>query len=1110
MRTNLLLDKLTGALNKLSVLFGALKRIGAKIRYWRVLLIFALALALRLIYVHFFMQHRICNFGDASLYLIAGHQLSELVVTSHGIADFFNHLMRPATVVAGSFQSFSATGLTDRILMDGPVYPTYLALMQLVLGIGAGKPAFDGYCLQIATFNAVVDALHCILIYYVGRLAFGRNIGLIAGLLFAVYPPAILTTQQCYSEPFAGVVLTAWTALGMLSLQRHLRVPYRFVVSAGFGVLTGILILARPPFLLLPAIVLGAMVLAAMRFKRAHTPHADSKQVPAMESAKADSGVQEKIPTADEQRPVTNISFSTSYAKTTGVAKPPSVITYDTADSNEQTEPESGTSGEFDATPDATPDQQPTEDSKEDSKEGAEAELASTAESEPIAKPESEAKPETTEEATPPTPKQPEKPKTPPAKPLISKTYQQLIACFLAGFLVIGGLWSAYTCAVTGKFQPVIKRAPAYNLFVGNQVALDGWKTNPIVEGIPDSVSDATASIAKSFFRHPIKFCSMELRKLSRLWLGGWNDFQFDLFGISRQHQAVWHGLMLWCGFVGAAVILFRRSSKREFIRAIMLVSIVAFHCIYCLFEPVSRYCMTAMPSIMILAAISICSLLKTRPLRPFRLALFVAAIILFFNQQASFASSLPSLMGVFPPAWLGFARFVDASIFALGWILVGAWTSVYCKNEFKSVRVGALVCAFFAYVHLLGDSEWREWFVELRTIRQVVTQEVFIPADSQEALNWKQVFVLVDIHSPNSVPPMAVMVNGVPVAEPLLTWFQVSCRKDILEGFAMQGSAMGKDPRSFRQWWAFPIPVEQLKFGDNNRIQLAITADDVPVGHRLFGDYERPRAGDAGEVQMLPSFNTVSFTKGFATFGTGESRIYENQRLGGRTMRASLAVGKDSNTSDLSLEHGRQVGAYRVRVAVPYKKAESQQEQQGQANISTAQAETLSAVTPLFDSNRMLLVARAEHRVSGSDPNTFFLGQKPVSVPSGLRTGTRIHLAAELMHPKTPSECSVTLRLQGIDKQGLKQEWTPLVTPTRITAIPQWRKHTLCDIIPDEVLGWSNLTASVVVSPFPSDKFWLHGRQALRDMVFARNVSLVLLDAIDVPPPQDCEWRFY
>ncbi len=1130
-----MLDKLNIALRKVSESLAAVKKMGARIRYWRVLLVFILALLVRLIYVNFFLQQRICNFGDASLYLLTGHQLSELVITSHGIADFFVRLTQHATVVPGSFQSFTATGLTDRLLMDGPVYPTYLALMQLIIGIGSGKPAFDGFCLQIATFNAVVDALHCILIYYVGRLAFGKKIGLLAGLLFAIYPPAILTTQQCYSEPFAGLILTLWIGFGVLALQRHSKSPYRFIVPLSFGALTGILIQTRPAFLLLPAVVIACAAFAAILIKklgviRVAVPITSTQP---QSIATSEPGIKTEAP------PVTNISFSTSYTKPVGDMKPPSVIAYGaqpidkptdsdqtSADTGEEASESTKESVEVAQEPsEKTSQKQPTEASEalegtEETREESKSEISSEtfdASPEPVAPAEPSAQAEPSEAAStatqPSSQNTPEK-KTepaPPAKPPISKSNQQKLACILIGFLSVIGIWGAYTHMVTGKVQFVINRAPAYNLFIGNQVSSDGWKTNPIVEGIPDSVGSAAGSIGQGLLRHPVKFVSMEIRKLTRLWLGGWNDFQFDLFGISRQKQAIWQGLMLWCGFVGAAMVLCRRQSKREFIRAAILVAVIAFHCIYCLFEPVSRYSLTAMPSILILAAVSINSVWSIRPIHPFRLFLFVVAAALFFNLQTSYVSNLATLMNMAPADWLGFARFVDALIFALGWIVLGAWTSIYCKNEFRVVRLGALVCALMTCVHMLGDPEWREWFVEMRTIRQVVTQEIFIPAlESQPQPSWKHVFVLVDIESPSSVPPMAVMVNGVPIADPLLTWFQVCRRRDVLEGFAMQGSAMGKDPRSFRQWWAFPVPVENIKFADNNRIQLAITADDVPVGHRLYGDYERPNssAQGSGESQTLPSFNTVSFTKGFATFGTGESRIYQVEQLGGRTMRTSLAVGKDSTTSDLSLEHGRQIGCYRVRVAVPYRKAATQESNPPTDEVlpSTQQAQ----YNPLFDANRMLVLAREERRVSGSDPNTYFLGKQAASVPAGLKPGTRIYLSGELMHPKTPSACSVTIRLQGVDKEGNQREWTPLVTPTRISVGAQWRKHILCDIVPEEALGWSNLTASVLVSPFPSDKFFLHRQRALRDLVFTRNFSLMLLDAIDLPPPQECEWRFF
>lgn len=1053
------------------------------------------------------MQQRISNFGDASLYLHTGHQLSELIITSHGLTDFFNQLLKASTVIPGSHQSFTATGLTDRLLMDGPVFPAYLALMQICIGIGAGTPGFDGHCLQIASFNAFFDSLHCVLIYYLGRLVFSKKVGLAAGLLFAVYPPAILTTQQCYSEPFAGFILTAWICLGFLTLQRHTKPSSRYLVPISFGASTALLLLTRPAFSMMPIFAFAAVVLAIKYYKKMEPPSAVQTKpaVPAQSYVQSPDGV--KPEPKVEQPPVTNIAFSTSYTKPIGVTKPPSVIVIDDYSKNAKgPDVETSTEESTDFSP------PPVTESEEASKE---ATVESASEPNPEASEPavetSESSPETLEpigETSEPTAEttseieQPDtKPSTPPTTPLIPKSLQIRLACFLIGIVTVMGTWVGFTCAVTGKAQ-LINRAPEYNLFIGNQLIEDGWKTIPIVEGVPDSVGKALGSIGQAFVSHPIEFLSLQIRKLGRLWLGGWNDFQFDLFGVSRHSQAVWHGLMLWFAFIGAAMSCVVPKSKREHIKTSVLVAVVLFHFTYTMFEPVSRYCMTAMPSIMILAAYSLSIILSASPIRPFRILIHFAALIFFFGLLAGFASNLPTLLNIFPPTWLPFARVVDAGIFACAWIVLGAWASLFLKNEFRVVRLGVLLCAVITCVHMLGDPEWREWFVELRTIRQVVTQEVFVPEKSEDrtAPGWRHVFVLVDIESPDSVPPMAVMVNGVPIAEPLLTWFQVSRRKDVLEGLAQEGSAMGRDPRSFRQWWAFPVPSELLKFGDNNRIQVAITSDDVPIGHRLFGDYERPHQDDSGESTTMPSFNTVSFTKGFATYGTGEPRIYANQRLSGRTMRASLAVGKDTTTSDLSLEHGRQIGSYRIRVAVPYPKAGTQKEPgQDQGTFAA-----------LSDSNRMLLLVRDERRVSGSDPNTFFLGEKATLVPSGLLPGTRIYLSAELRNPKNKSACGVTLRLQGTDKEGKTREWTSAVAASRIAVGPQWKKYALCDFIPDDMLALTDLSASVMVLPFPPDKIFLHHDRTKRDIVFVRNLSLTLLDAVDVPEPQDCDWLFY
>lgn len=225
------------------------------------LFVFVFAFALRWLYVCVFLEHRIAHFGDAYNFLRSGTCLLQAVQSSHNFMDFLAKIYHAPAAQAQILQSMTSFNLTDRLLIDGPIFPAYLALIEWISGVNAFKPIFDAYSQQLCLCNAALDALSCLLIYFCGRLAFERKTGLIAGLSFALYPPAIINTQHCYSEPFSYFLLCIWTALGLSVLLRHTKAR---TVSApawtALGLSTGALMLSKPAFVLLAPMALAALL----------------------------------------------------------------------------------------------------------------------------------------------------------------------------------------------------------------------------------------------------------------------------------------------------------------------------------------------------------------------------------------------------------------------------------------------------------------------------------------------------------------------------------------------------------------------------------------------------------------------------------------------------------------------------------------------------------------------------------------------------------------------------------------------------------------------------------------------------------------------------------
>jgi hypothetical protein len=179
-----------------------------------------LALTIRVVYNLFFFQHRICDIGDSSYYLTAGKALADLVRASWSethLSDFLVRLCQPTSVIPGSFQSFSSTNLSDRLLLDGPIFPSYLAGLFLLIGAQAGAAAnlaLNAHSQFYAIANSVVDSFSCAI--GLRLCEFGlRSQDWLAwlALVMALYAPSIINTQQCYGEPFAYFLLCCWALL---------------------------------------------------------------------------------------------------------------------------------------------------------------------------------------------------------------------------------------------------------------------------------------------------------------------------------------------------------------------------------------------------------------------------------------------------------------------------------------------------------------------------------------------------------------------------------------------------------------------------------------------------------------------------------------------------------------------------------------------------------------------------------------------------------------------------------------------------------------------------------------------------------------------------------
>jgi 4-amino-4-deoxy-L-arabinose transferase-like glycosyltransferase len=135
----------------------------------------------------------------------------------------------------------SGDWLGSEVFYQAPLYPYLMALIELVAGPG---PA------PIRVVQCVFGALSCGFLFLVGREFFSHRVGLIAGALLALYPPAIFFDSLVQKASLGGLLVIA--VLWCAGRARQAASVPRLV---GLGLAQGLLMLTREETLLLAPIL---------------------------------------------------------------------------------------------------------------------------------------------------------------------------------------------------------------------------------------------------------------------------------------------------------------------------------------------------------------------------------------------------------------------------------------------------------------------------------------------------------------------------------------------------------------------------------------------------------------------------------------------------------------------------------------------------------------------------------------------------------------------------------------------------------------------------------------------------------------------------------------
>jgi 4-amino-4-deoxy-L-arabinose transferase-like glycosyltransferase len=129
----------------------------------------------------------------------------------------------------------------------GPAYPAVIAVFMLV--------AQSRYLVAVACFQMVADLATAMVLWWMGASYASSKVGVLAGVVWLLYPPEIVMSTWITSETLFTALLMCSVAAFLWSLERCYAT--RFVLA---GILLGATTLCRSTTILLPGVLVLALL----------------------------------------------------------------------------------------------------------------------------------------------------------------------------------------------------------------------------------------------------------------------------------------------------------------------------------------------------------------------------------------------------------------------------------------------------------------------------------------------------------------------------------------------------------------------------------------------------------------------------------------------------------------------------------------------------------------------------------------------------------------------------------------------------------------------------------------------------------------------------------
>lgn len=428
-----------------------------------------------------------------------------------------------------------------------------------------------------------------------------------------------------------------------------------------------------------------------------------------------------------------------------------------------------------------------------------------------------------------------------------------------------------------GRFQqpkPLLDRAGVFNLYVGNDPDRQGWLSLPPLPPWDITRWSTTDVFVKSYKASPSRFIRLQFDKPPRMVKTLWSDFRTPLGPISYGSQVAWHQLVLMLAVVGCCLGVFQKKDAR-LIPRLVLLEMLAMHAVYFLFAPVARYNLTAMPELLILAAVGLVALgtlfasarsYITGPAVNVCLALIVATLASRLDHWDPLFAATTSVNALWLAVVISVVKFAALSYFFYAIYQASKKLELSVVARISCVLLALVMMPFFVPpLRTYGRIEDRKLEV---SASHKIERNIVIPKEDLRILKTGLPYIAVDAAGLDHVNALKFYVNGKPVnagAIPGAALLDAGHTGDIRPIFNYRdtifgvfSSSTGTSNTQLRQW--FFIPVDPAALEENaGKVKITLVHNPELANSQLFATQRSARG-----FWALPSFTTYSFDKGF------------------------------------------------------------------------------------------------------------------------------------------------------------------------------------------------------------------------------------------------------